>query len=465
MAINSNIPLGIRPIQQPNMLGMAGQAMALQAATQDIEGNEALRNFYASGGNAETPEGARALMAANPKMGMQILKSQAETQKIGGEALGKAYSNARESLAMVRTPEELLAYSVSQFNDPLIGPSLKSKGLTPEISAANLQKELSTSGFDAVIKKSAMGLDGWFKDQTTQRGQNMTYGATTRGQDITDKRLREQMEFDKQKRSVIVGEGQFLQTDAYGNVYQVGAYGAQRGPNAPPPAMQNAWANAFVTSKPSVNALNQPPPNVVQPGSPTVANAAAMDAQANIPRPKVPVRQPVAIIGPDGKSVLVPPDQAVGKQPATAFTEQTVEKKAELNKNLETAIRNIKEVVKPGGLLDKSTGSGLGRLRDASAGFFGSATEGAVAAAQLAPIADMVLKMVPRFEGPQSNKDVDSYLAAAGKLADASLPNEIRKGAAEVILKLMQERKGQFEMKGQGGAAGGGALADPLEIR
>jgi hypothetical protein len=189
-----------------------------------------------------------------------------------------------------------------------------------------------------------------------------------------------------------------------------------------------------------------------------------MDAQNNVPRPKVPIRQPVAIIGPDGKSVLVPPEQAVGKTPATPFAEKTAEDKAKINRDLETAIRNLEEVVKPGGLLEKSTGSGAGRLYDASASFFGKGTEGAIAGAQLAPIADMVLKMVPRFEGPQSNKDVDSYLAAAGKLADTGLPNEIRKGAAETILKLMKERKGQFEIKGQGGA-GGGAPADPLGIR
>jgi hypothetical protein len=178
----------------------------------------------------------------------------------------------------------------------------------------------------------------------------------------------------------------------------------------------------------------------------------------------VPIRQPVAIIGPDGKSVLVPPEQAVGKQPATPFAESTAEKKAQLNRDIETAIRNLEEVVKPGGLLEKSTGSGFGRMVDASAGFFGQSTEGAVAGAQLAPIADMVLKMVPRFEGPQSNKDVDSYLAAAGKLADTGLPNDVRAGAAKVILKLMKERKDQFVTKDQGGA-GGGAPADPLGIR
>ena len=177
MPINANIALGAQPQQPVNMLGQMGQAMALKAASQDIQGNEALREFYAQGGNASTPEGARALMAANPKMGMQILKNTAETQKIQGDALSKSFANAREGLSMVRTPEDLLNYSISQFSDPLIGPSLKARGLTPETVAANLQKELSTSGFDAVLKKSAMGLDGWYKDQTSRRNTDVSSGA------------------------------------------------------------------------------------------------------------------------------------------------------------------------------------------------------------------------------------------------------------------------------------------------
>jgi hypothetical protein len=178
MPINPNIALGAQQQQPVNMLGQMGQAMALRAASQDIQGNEALREFYASGGNAATPEGARALMAANPKMGMQILKNTAETQKIQGDALSKSFANAREGLSMVRTPEDVLNYSISQFSDPLIGPSLKARGLTPEAVAANLQKELSTSGFDAVLKKSAMGLDGWYKDQTSRRNQDVSSGAS-----------------------------------------------------------------------------------------------------------------------------------------------------------------------------------------------------------------------------------------------------------------------------------------------
>jgi len=75
--------------------------------------------------------------------------------------------------------------------------------------------------------------------------------------------------------------------------------------------------------------------------------------------------------------------------------------------------------------------------------------------------------MVPRFEGPQSDKDTQSYKEAAGQLADSGLPNETRKDAAKVILRLMKERKDQFGMSDQvaGGGGGGSAPSDPLGIR
>ena len=71
-------------------------------------------------------------------------------------------------------------------------------------------------------------------------------------------------------------------------------------------------------------------------------------------------------------------------------------------------------------------------------------SRGAQAAAELAPIADMVLKMVPRFEGPQSDADRKAYEAAAGRLADPTIPNETRLAAARRIIRLMENRRGQF---------------------
>jgi hypothetical protein len=146
----------------------------------------------------------------------------------------------------------------------------------------------------------------------------------------------------------------------------------------------------------------------------------------------------------------------------SAFAEKTAGQRKQLGLDLDRAITELTDATKKDGLIDQSTGSGAGRLVDVGAGFFGQATPGAIAAGKLAPIADMVLKMVPRFEGPQSDKDTRSYKEAAGQLADSSLPNAIRKQAGLEIVRLMKERKNQFvtpEMAVEGAGAGGAAPA------
>jgi hypothetical protein len=150
---------------------------------------------------------------------------------------------------------------------------------------------------------------------------------------------------------------------------------------------------------------------------------------------------------------------AAGKPSATF--EKTAALQKQQGKDLGLAITELERVTKDGGLIDQSTGSGAGRAADVAAGFIGKATPGAIAIAKLKPIADMALKMVPRFEGPQSDKDTASYKEAAGQLADASLPNEIRKEAGREVLRLMKARKGQFVsdvMATEGMSAGGPAL-------
>jgi hypothetical protein len=133
---------------------------------------------------------------------------------------------------------------------------------------------------------------------------------------------------------------------------------------------------------------------------------------------------------------------AVGKPSAQFEKTQALQK--QMGKDLDLAITEIENAIKKGGTLDKSTASGAGRLLDAAGNFVGYATEGAIAAAELKPIADLGLKMVPRFEGPQSDKDTASYIQASGQLANESLPVATRRAAAETVVRLMKSRKGQF---------------------
>jgi hypothetical protein len=113
-------------------------------------------------------------------------------------------------------------------------------------------------------------------------------------------------------------------------------------------------------------------------------------------------------------------------------------------KQLDYAVSELENAIKKGGDLEAATGSGIGAAVDVLAGVGGYATPGSLATARLRPVQDIVLKMVPRFEGPQSNLDVISYRQASGDLANDKLPVEARKAAAETIIRLMKARKGQF---------------------
>lgn len=84
-------------------------------------------------------------------------------------------------------------------------------------------------------------------------------------------------------------------------------------------------------------------------------------------------------------------------------------------------------------LIDKSTGSLGGTVVDAVTGSVGYSTEGAKAAAQLKVLQAGLMTNMPRMEGPQSDRDVDLYREAAGKIGDPMVPNETKKAAVQII--------------------------------
>jgi len=163
----------------------------------------------------------------------------------------------------------------------------------------------------------------------------------------------------------------------------------------------------------------------------------------------------------------------IGAGKPSATQEKASLLKAQMGKDIDFAITELTSVTKDGGLIDQSTGSGAGRLADVGAGFFGQATPGAIAIGKLKPIQDVVLKMVPRFEGPQSDKDTQSYKEAAGQLADPTLPTKIRKEAGKTVLRLMQSRKSQFvspELASEGitntqSSGGTGTAQNPIVLK
>ena len=126
---------------------------------------------------------------------------------------------------------------------------------------------------------------------------------------------------------------------------------------------------------------------------------------------------------------------------------------------IDDTITMLAQISAPGGLLFQATGSGAGAMVDEALGFVGQATPGSIATAQLRPLVDAVLKNVPRFEGPQSDKDTQSYKEAAGDLANPGIPNEARVAAARILIDLLSRAKTQGQRIESGAAAAPAAPA------
>ncbi len=158
-----------------------------------------------------------------------------------------------------------------------------------------------------------------------------------------------------------------------------------------------------------------------------------------------------ATLPPGAMSVDLNPQSPTYRQVIAKGGQTEQERKADvqtkqLKGSLNAAITSLEEMSKEGGLLDKATASGISALGDVAAGFVGYPTEGAIATGELQVLQDPILKMIPRFEGPQSDKDTLTYQQAAGQLANPTVPAAIRKAAAKTLIKLFKERQGQFAM-------------------
>jgi hypothetical protein len=159
MAIDARIALGVQPVQQqPNMLAQYAQVMGIKAAQQEMEGNNALREAYASGGDLNDPAFRQRVMAANPKVGSQLIKTNAETGKLQNEAVLKRIELSREMLTGVNTPEDYLSWHESNHKDPVLGSYLNQRGVTAEQSRAKIIAALNTpGGLEKLKRESALG--------------------------------------------------------------------------------------------------------------------------------------------------------------------------------------------------------------------------------------------------------------------------------------------------------------------
>jgi hypothetical protein len=192
-----------------------------------------------------------------------------------------ALGAAKQNVYMAKDPASLAEYMKGVYSSPA-GKLLS--------TFVPVDKALAAIPTDPVAFKEYQKNFGLTADQivtnvTKERGQNMTYGASIRGQDLLDKRAREELQY-------LQGENGFYGVNKF-NPNSARPVGMAPEPGAPaaPVAQPSAVNNLMMTTQPtsSVNALAPTAPN--QPGAPTVANAATLNQQPTLLKP---YRAPVA---------------------------------------------------------------------------------------------------------------------------------------------------------------------------
>lgn len=237
--------------------------------------------------------------------------------------------------------------------------------------------------------------------------------------------------------------------------------GAPANAMAPPGA---APANAMLASQDALAA--EPPlavPDFARLATPgTIAEADRNRRTMDVQQSQATARAAAEVDRENAPARAAEAGQTTAAQTRAKLEAEEAVKRRQDAERLDTAIREVEKIIRPGGLLQQATGSGAGALRDTLGNLVGMSSRAADAAAAIPPIADLVLKMVPRFEGPQGVRDVQIYEKAAGDLSNPAIPNVQRLAAGREILRLMRDRRGQFSYdESRGGAPASPAPAAP----
>ena len=118
------------------------------------------------------------------------------------------------------------------------------------------------------------------------------------------------------------------------------------------------------------------------------------------------------------------------------------EMQAQFNKDLQKNVKNAKSAFSAIKSVSEILGSNApssGRGENIITGvreFFGRGGEQSQADAKLKVLEQQLVQQVPRFEGPQSDKDVASYKAAAGDVGNPNMPIASRMAALQTLIDL-----------------------------
>jgi len=113
-------------------------------------------------------------------------------------------------------------------------------------------------------------------------------------------------------------------------------------------------------------------------------------------------------------------------------------------------IDEAKSLLEPAPGEQLPTQSGIGSAVDRIGGWFGMSPPGATEAARLKVVGGNLTSLVPRFEGPQSDRDTQAYREMAGQIGDDTIPVPQRLAALKQVETLINGYGGPAKVFGGG---------------
>lgn len=173
--IDSSIPLGVKPVELPNPLAQFAQMAQIQGAQQQnallglqmqkAQREESDLQALRSGLSEPGADPYKVLLGqGRVKEAGDYLKSQREADKAKVELVGAKLAQSKQYLDSVTTPDQFIQWHQANHADPILGPELAARGVTPEKSMAAIQEALGKpGGFQEILGKARLGLDKYIE--------------------------------------------------------------------------------------------------------------------------------------------------------------------------------------------------------------------------------------------------------------------------------------------------------------
>ena len=174
MALDTNIALNVKPIEQPNMLAQMGQMMQIRQAQQQYDQQNALRDAFAQGADITDPATFRRIAQQDPTLAYKLKGQHLEQTQKGVETGIKINEALGGGL-------EWLSKNPSLDNAKNLFGDLVNKGVLPPDKAqamfAKLQAEPDKIGYYANLGyQSAITAQAKMQDATSRRNADVTSG-------------------------------------------------------------------------------------------------------------------------------------------------------------------------------------------------------------------------------------------------------------------------------------------------